>query len=116
VGRAGETVPGATPQPATAQPFREQVLDLLRSGKLTRSGRSTVAGRQSVSFVWADGHTRYEYTVEAGTYHPVRWRFSRNDADGWTTVTFDTYEILPADQMSLDLTHHHPDATVQHRP
>jgi hypothetical protein len=116
VGRAGETVPGATPQPATAQPFREQVFDLLRSGKLTPSGRSTVAGRQTVSFVWDDGHTRYEYTVEAGTYDPLRWRLSPVAADGGTTITFDTYELLPAEQVPLDLTHHHPGATVQHRP
>ena len=113
-GRATGTMPGsATPPPATSEPFREQVLDLLRSGKLTRSGRSTVGGRETVSLTWNDGQTRYEYTVEAGTYDPVRWRFSPTDANTETTITFKTYEILPADQTPLDLTRHHPDATVQ---
>jgi hypothetical protein len=106
----------ATPAPASAQPFREQVLDLLRSGELTRSGSSTVGGRRLISFVWNDGHTRYEYTVEAGTYEPVRWRFSPTNANSETTITFDTYELLPADQTRLDLTHHHPDATVRDQP
>jgi hypothetical protein len=116
-GRTAGTTPGsATPPPATAEPFREQVLDLLRSGKLTRSGRSTVGGRQTISFTWNDGHTRYEYTVEAGTHDPVRWRFSPTDGSSETTVTFNTYETLAADQTPLDLTHHHPDATVQRQP
>jgi hypothetical protein len=54
--------------------------------------------------------------VEAGTYDPVRWRFSPTGANSETTITFNAYEILPADQTLLDLTHHHPDATVQHQP
>ena len=113
-GRAtGATPEGATPPPATAEPFREQVLDLLRSGKLTQSGRSTVDGRQTISFTWNDGHTRYEYTVETGTHDPVRWRFSPTDGSSETTVTFNTYETLPADETPLDLTRHHPDAAVQ---
>jgi hypothetical protein len=93
----GAAAGGPTPQPATAEPFREQVLDLLRSGRLTESGRATVAGRDVVSFVWNDGRTRYEYTVDARTYDPVRWRFSPADASSETTVTFETYEILAAD-------------------
>lgn len=113
-GRAGTAPAGATPQPVTAQPFREQVLDLLQSGKLTRSAHSTVDGRRTIVFVWNDGQTRYEYTVAAGTYDPVRWRFSPIGTEGETTVTFDTYEILPADRTPLDLAHHHPDATVRH--
>ncbi len=60
-------------------------------------GHATVAGRDVVSFVWNDGRTRYEYTVDARTYDPVRWRFSPADASSETTVTFETYEILAAD-------------------
>ena len=112
-GSAASVSRGATPQPATAEPFREQVLDLLRSGKLTRTGSTTVAGRQTVSFGWNDGHTRYEYTVRAGTYEPVRWRIQPEGTDSETTITFDTYEMLPADQAPLDLTRHHPGATIQ---
>lgn len=113
-GRANGKAPASpTPRPATAQPFRAQVLDLLRGGRLTQSGRSTVGGRQTVSFAWNDGQTQYEYTVEAGTYDPVRWRFSPSDGTTETTITFNTYEILPADRTPLDLTQHHPDATVQ---
>ena len=106
----------ATPQPATAQPFRDQVLDLLRSGKLTRSGDSTAGDRRTISFTWNDGHTRYEYVVDAGSFEPVRWRFTPRDASSETTVTFRTYEILSADRAPLDLTHHHPDATVHREP
>jgi hypothetical protein len=115
IGAVGAVPEGATPQPATAEPFRTQVTELLRTGKLTRSGRATVAGRELVSFVWNDGQTRYEYTVEARSYIPVRWRFSTSGGTE-TTVTFDTYEILPADETPLDLTHHHPDASVQQGP
>jgi len=113
-GRATNTPPGATPQPATAEPFREQIIDLLRTGKLTESGRSSVGDRQTVSFVWNDGHTRYQYTVAARTYEPVLWHFSPTGTNTATTITFDTYEILPAAQAPLDLTRRHPDATVQH--
>jgi hypothetical protein len=110
------TLPGnATPQPASAQPFRDQVVDLLRGGKLTESGRASVDGRRTVSFVWEDGRTRYEYTVEAGTYDPVRWRFASTDSSSETTVTFDTYELVDADRASLDLTRRYPDARVHRR-
>jgi hypothetical protein len=112
----GPAAAGATPAPATAQPFREQVLDLLREGKLTRSGSSTVAGRAVISFAWNDRDMSYEYTVEAGTYEPVRWRFSPADASGETTITFNTYEIVPAGETQLDLTRRHPEATVRRDP
>jgi hypothetical protein len=106
----------ATPQPVTAQPFRDQVVDLLRSGKLTQSGRGTVDGRPTISFAWNDGHARYEYTVEAGTYEPVRWQISPTDGTPSATVSFETYETLPAGSAPLDLTRLHPDASVRHRP
>jgi hypothetical protein len=54
--------------------------------------------------------------VEAGTYDPVRWRLSPTNATGDTTINFNSYEILPADETPLDLTHHHPDARVQYQP
>lgn len=95
---SGRHVEAPTPAPVTAQPLRDQVLDLLRSGKLRESGRSTVDGRQTVSFTWNDGHARYEYTVDVATYEPVSWRIAPIDAEGETTVTFETYEILPGDR------------------
>lgn len=113
---SGRGVESSTPQPASAQPLRDQVLGLLRTGKLTESGRSTVGGRQNVSFTWDDGHTRYEYTVDAQTYEPVRWRIAPIGAESETIVTFRTYETLPAGQTSLDLTRRHTDATVQGQP
>jgi hypothetical protein len=88
-GADGRPIDAPTPRPATAEPLREQVLQLLRDGKLTQTG--SAAGRM-VSFAWNDGQTRYEYTVAAGTYEPVRWRLS--SAGSETTVTFETYEIL----------------------
>lgn len=113
---SGRGVESSTPQPASAQPLRDQVLGLLRTGKLTESGRSTVGGRQNVSFTWDDGHTRYEYTVDAQAYEPVRWRIAPIGAESETIVTFRTYETLPAGQTSLDLTRRHTDATVQGQP
>jgi hypothetical protein len=95
---SGRLVGGPTPEPVSAQPFRDQVLDLLRSGKLTEAGRSTVGGRHTVSFTWNDGHTRYEYTVDAATYEPVSWRIAPLDVEGETVVTFETYETVPAGQ------------------
>lgn len=89
---------GSTPQPATAEPFRDQVLDLLRSGKLSPAGRSVVDGRRTVSFAWSDGHSRYEYAVDPATYDPVRWRISRLDGTTAATVTFETYEVVAADR------------------
>jgi hypothetical protein len=117
-GSAGSALPqGAAPAPATGEPYRDQILELLRSGRLTLSGRSTVDGRQTLSFTWNDGHTRYDYTVAAGTYEPVRWRFSPDDAaTPAASVAFRTYERLSADRAPLDLTHYHPGASVQHRP
>lgn len=112
---AGAPAPGATPQPASAQPFRDQVVDLLRSGKLTQSGRATVDGRPTISFTWNDGHARYEYTVDAGTYAPVRWQISPTDATPAASVVFDAYEVVPGDRATLDLTRLHPDAMVRRR-
>jgi hypothetical protein len=103
----------ATPQPVTAQPFRDQVLDLLRSGGLTESGRATVDGRETISFTGSDGHTRFAYTVDAATYAPVRWRFDPLDATAPATVAFETYEVVPAAGAPLDLTVQHPDAAVR---
>ncbi|HEX5584677.1 hypothetical protein [Gaiella sp.] len=106
--QSGKPVETSTPQPVVAQPFREQVLDLLRSGKLTESGRATVDGREAVSFTWDDGHTRYAYTVDAGTYTPVRWLIAPLGAESETIVTFETYETLPAGQMAPNLTDRTP--------
>jgi hypothetical protein len=103
----------ATPQPVTAQPFRDQVLDLLRSGELAESGRATVDGRDTITFTGSDGHTRYAYTVDAATYAPVRWQFDPLDTTPAATVAFETYEVVPAADAPLDLTVQHPDATVR---
>ena len=92
---------GATPEPASPEPFRDQILALLRSGKLTPSGRTTLDGRPAVAFGWDDGNTRYDYTV---------------DASSATTVDFTAYESLAAGRPALDLTAQHPDATVHRTP
>ena len=91
IGPDGRPVETATPQPATAEPFREQVVRLLRDGKLSPVGRPTGG---IVSFAWSDGRTRYEYTVDARTYEPVRWRLVSPAARSETTVSFETYELL----------------------
>lgn len=93
-GADGRPVETATPQPASAQPLREQVLLLLRDGKLT----PTSSERGTLSFAWSNAQTRYEYTVEADTYEPVRWRFASAATGSETTVTFETYEVLAEDE------------------
>lgn len=90
----GRPVEIATPQPATSEPFREQVVRLLREGKLDPVGRPTDG---TVSFAWSDGRTQYEYMVDAQTYEPIRWRFASSATGSETTVTFEKYEVVSAE-------------------
>jgi hypothetical protein len=110
------TVPAmATPAPATAQPFRDQVLSLLREGKLRESGRIEIDGRDAITFAWNDGHTTSIYAVDPSTHNPIRWELRADDGTT-TTVAFRTYELLPVDEVRLDLAAHHPDATIEREP
>ncbi len=93
-GSDGQPVEIATPQPATAQPLRDQVVQLLRDGKLEPVGGPSDG---TASFAWSDGRTRYEYTVDASSYEPVRWRLTSPANGSETTVTFETYEVLSED-------------------
>lgn len=116
-GSSDGTLPqGTPPHAATGEPYRAQILDLLRTGRLRLTGRPTVDGRRALSFTSDDGHTRYDYTVAAGTYEPIRWRFSPDDVETpAATVDFETYEELPAGDVPLELEHYHPGASVRHR-
>ena len=105
----------ATPAPATAQPFRDQVLSLLRAGKLRESGRIEINGREALTFAWNDGHTTSTYAVDPSTHNPIRWKLQADDGTT-TTVVFRTYELLAVDEMRLDLAAHHPDATIERGP
>lgn len=102
----------ATPPPATAQPFRDQVLSLLRAGRLRESGRIEIDGRDAITFAWNDGHTTSTYAVDPSTHNPIRWQLHTDDGTT-TTVVFRTYELLSVDEVRLDLAAHHPDAAIE---
>jgi hypothetical protein len=104
-------------QPTTAyeqDPFRAQILALLRSGKVHEDGRPTVDGRDLIRFVSNDRHATY--LVDATTYHPVEWTTTGDG--GGTTLRFVTYENVPVSEGSdlLSLTAQHPGVRVDRDP
>jgi hypothetical protein len=69
-------------------PFRAEILALLRSGKVHEDGRPTIDGRELIRFVSNDGHATY--LIDAATYNPVEWRTTGDG--GGTTLRFVAYE------------------------
>jgi hypothetical protein len=100
-------------QPAE-EPFRDEILSLLRSGGAREDGRETVDGREAVRLVAADGHTTY--LVDAATYAPIRLVTVNGDAT--TTLSFRVYELLDAagNEALVSLQGQHPDARVDAGP
>jgi hypothetical protein len=91
--------------------FRRQILALLRSGRAHLVGPATVHGRDALEIRSRDGHTTYY--VDPKTYAPIQ--LDTTGTDGGTSLFFDTYEVLPANDTTralLSLTAQHPSATV----
>jgi hypothetical protein len=106
----------AKPEPAkpVEEPFRRQILHLLRSGAV-EGGRVSVGGREAIRLVSRDGRTTY--LVDADTYDPIELRTSGNG--GSVTLTFEVYEELPrtsANEPLLGLTAQHPTARINRDP
>jgi hypothetical protein len=104
----------AVPAEPFEEPFRQEILRLLRSGAVA-DGAVRVGDREAHRIVSRDG--RLTYLVESGTYAPIELR-TRGDG-GEVTLTFRTYEELPrtaANERLLSLTAQHPTAQVNRDP
>jgi hypothetical protein len=96
------------------EPFRDEILSLLRSGGAREDGRETVDGRDAVRLVAADRHTTY--LVDAATYAPIRLVTVNGGAT--TTLDFRVYELLDlaGNDGLVSLAAQHPTATVDPSP
>jgi len=91
--------------------FRDEVLALLRSGRVRVVGHVTVDGRDAIRLESLDG--RKVYVVDAATYDPIQWKTTGDG--GSVTLDFPVYEELPVDPQSqqlLRLRDQHPGAQV----
>jgi hypothetical protein len=102
----------AEPEPAEPyeEPFRREILALLRSGAVA-DGPVMVDGREALRMVSRDGNTTYFFDPE--TYAPIELRTTGNG--GGVTLTFVVYEELPRTEANLalvSLTAQHPSANI----
>jgi hypothetical protein len=114
-------VSGGRPAPPKAQddpmeePFRREVLELLRSGNARQTGRVTLAGKQAIRIEGNDGNATY--FVDAKTYDPIEFRTVGDG--GSTSLRFVVYETLPLDASTralLSVEAQHPDAKRNEDP
>jgi hypothetical protein len=106
----------AAPEPAGPyeEPFRQEILDLLRRG-VVADGPVEVRGREALRIVSRDGGTTYFFDPE--TYAPIELRTTGDG--GGVTLTFLAYEELPrtaANLGLLSLAAQHPTAEVNRDP
>lgn len=100
----------APPAPVE-EPFREEILRLLNSGRAVPAGPASVDGRKAIRIVSADGHSTY--VVDARTYAPIEWTTNGDGAS--VTLRFPVYEELPvtrATRALLSLEAQHPTARI----
>jgi hypothetical protein len=120
IGPSADTAPPATDPvqaQADADPFRAEILALLKSGKVREDGRPTIDGRQAIRFVGAQDGGRQVYIVDAATYAPIEWRTTGDG--GGTVLRFVVYQTLAdssANRALLDLRAQHPDAHIDTNP
>ena len=94
-------------------PFRSEILALLKSGRAHETGHVEVGGRDAIRIESPNG--KQVYLVDAATYAPIQWT-STGDG-GSVTLSFPVYEDLPVDSESmktLDLEAQYPGAQVVH--
>jgi hypothetical protein len=110
--RARKASPSQSPDPWSPA-FRDQVLELLKSGGARVVGHKTIDGRDTIEISSDDGHT--VYYVDPGSYQPVE--LDTHGTDGGTKLRFREYEWLPiagnADLLSL--TAQHPAAHIDRK-
>jgi hypothetical protein len=107
--------PTETENDPIEEPFRREVLELLRSGDARELGRVTVAGRDAIRIVGQGGSATY--FVDPSTYNPIEFR--TRGTGGSTSLRFVVYETLPLTASTRDLLNvraQHPDARVNHDP
>ncbi|MDA0140873.1 hypothetical protein [Solirubrobacter deserti] len=109
-----------TPMPAAdGDPMREQLADLLRSGRAREQQRSTADGRDVIRFAYRNplpsgAAEHWTYLVDARTYEPIQLTATSPDRSRVTT-RFETYRTLDATDdttAQLSLQEQHPDAAV----
>jgi len=98
----------------TSSGFRDQILELLRSGEARVVGHRTIDGQDTIEIASADGHTTY--FVDPASYRPVELR--TRGTDGGTALRFRTFETLDpgANGSVLSLTAQHPNARIDRDP
>ncbi len=107
----------------TADPFRAEILAMLRSGTAVEEGRLSIDGREAIRLVatqrvpegGAPGSA--SYIVDARTYDPIEWRTTGDG--GGTILRFVVYEHLPntaSNRALLSLTEQHPGARIDRDP
>jgi hypothetical protein len=111
----GRPAPPKTQNDPMEEPFRREVLELLRSGDAREMGRVTLAGRQAIRIVGNGGNATY--FVDPKSYNPIEFRTVGNG--GSTSLRFVVYETLPlstANRALLDVRAQHPGASVNDDP
>lgn len=107
--------PKPSPSPDPGSPaFRNQILELLKSGDARVVGHKTIDGRDTIEIRSADRHTTYY--VDPGSYRPVE--LDTRGTDGGTKLRFPVYEQLPLKDNGnlLSLTAQHPTARIDRNP
>jgi len=97
---------------AIEEPFRAEILALLRSGRAQETGHVEIDGRDALRIESPDG--RRVYLVDPATYAPIEWTTTGNG--GSVTLRFPVYEDLQVNAESmklLDLEAQYPQAHVE---
>jgi hypothetical protein len=97
------------------EPFRREVLELLRSGNARELGPVTLGGRPAIRIAGNDGNATY--FVDAKTYDPIEFRTVGDG--GSTSLRFVVYETLPltaSTRALLSVEAQHPKAKLTHDP
>jgi hypothetical protein len=109
----GRPAPPKTETDPIEEPFRREVLELLRSGDAHEAGRLRFAGRDAIRIVGNDGARTY--FVDAKTYDPIEFR--TRGTGGSTSLRFVVYEALPLTASTrplLSVEAQHSGAMVRH--
>jgi hypothetical protein len=97
------------------EPFRREVIELLRSGDAHELGHLTLAGLDAIRIVGNGGNATY--FVDAKTYDPIEFRTT--GTGGSTSLRFVVYETLPltaSTRALLSVRAQHPGARLSEDP
>jgi hypothetical protein len=113
--KGGRPAPPKTQEDPIEEPFRREVLELLRSGDAREEGHAALAGHDAVRIVGNSGSATY--FVDAKTFDPIEFRTVGDG--GRTSLRFEVYETLPLDASTrklVSVAEQHPDARVSTKP